>query len=248
MENGAAAGAEARAGERRVEDGRVCAIAAPWHTLAVMAVVLSWAYLGALTMQVLRAAPEVHLVRLYARSVATEWVVLAFVLWGVQRHGSPRSIVLGKEWGSVAEFARDCGRALLFWLGSIVLLGMVALLLRMVPHAQTVSVLLPHTPLQRLLWVGVAISAGICEEAIFRGYLQRQFLALTQSAPAAIALNAVIFGAVHLYQGWQGMIVIGMLGALLGTLAHWRGTVRTGMVAHAWQDTVAGILGGVVRG
>jgi hypothetical protein len=47
----------------------------------------------------------------------------------------------------------------------------------------------------------VAITAGICEEIVYRGYLQRQLSAFTGSLPIAVCLQAAIFGAAHLYQG-----------------------------------------------
>ncbi len=233
--------------ERQPGDERSTAVGAAWHTVMVIAAVLLWGYFGARRFRMLRSAGDVHLGGLYARSIAMEWAALGLVLWGVKLHGTPLREVVGARWASAREALRDAGRALLFWLGSIVVLGIVGVLLHSVAHTRAVHTFLPHRPLERLLWVAVAISAGICEEAIFRGYLQRQFLALTKSVPLAIVLNAGIFGFVHLYQGWRGMILVGLLGALLGILAQWRGTVRTGMIAHAWQDIVAGLLGGMLR-
>jgi membrane protease YdiL (CAAX protease family) len=110
-----------------------------------------------------------------------------------------------------------------------------------------VDFLLPHTGAERVIWILLSITAGICEEGVFRGYLQRQFLALTQSAPVAIVLSALAFGGAHAYQGWKMAAMIGLLGAMLGGLAQWRGTVRTGMIAHAWQDTFAGLIAGALR-
>ena len=136
---------------------------------------------------------------------------------------------------------------LTFWLGSFFVLAFVGLLLRSLPNGPGVKFLLPHGAREQLMWVALAVTAGICEEAVFRGYLQRQFLAWTQNVPVAILLTALLFGSVHAYQGLKGAIIIGVLGLMLGILAHWRGTVRTGMIAHAWQDTVAGLLGGLAK-
>ena len=90
-----------------------------------------------------------------------------------------------------------------------------------------------------LLWVAVSITAGICEEAVYRGYFQRQFTALTHSVLGGILISAVAFGAVHAYQGLQRASVIGAAAILSGLLAHWRGTVRPGMFAHTLQDAIA---------
>jgi uncharacterized protein len=94
-----------------------------------------------------------------------------------------------------------------------------------------------------VLWIALSVSAGICEEAIFRGYLQRQFAAFTRSAPAGIILSAIAFGAGHAYQGSRMTVLIALYGLMFGLLAHWRGSVRPGMIAHAWQDSLSGLVG-----
>ena len=93
-----------------------------------------------------------------------------------------------------------------------------------------------------MLWCLVSCTAGFCEEVLYRGYLQHQFAAWTGSAPAAIAIQAVIFGASHGYQGMKQMVIISVLGALYGILANWRRTLVPGMAAHVWSDIYGGWL------
>jgi len=222
-------------------------VAAPWHTLVVIAILAAWAYRGVLRAAELRSVVGDRRVGFYAQTIAAEWILLGVVLLGVWLHQGRFSSVLGKQWNSVQEAGRDFGIGLLFWLGSTVVLATVASLLRSTAKSRDVEFLLPHGGAEKLLWIAVSVSAGICEEAVFRGYLQQQFLALTRSAPAAILISGILFGLAHAYQGWRGGVVIGTLGVMLGILAHWRGTVRTGMIAHAWQDSVAGLLGGLIK-
>src|SRR5437899_10986878 len=107
--------------------------------------------------------------------------------------------------------------------------------------------MLPHRGIELTFWIALSVTAGICEETIFRGYLQRQFMALTKSAPAGILLSAATFGAAHTYQGFRMVILIGLYGAMFGILAYWRGSVRPGMIAHAWQDSLNGVLASAIR-
>jgi len=107
--------------------------------------------------------------------------------------------------------------------------------------------ILPHAGVEIALWIALSITAGICEETIFRGYLQRQFIALTKNVPTGIFLSAAAFGLAHAYQGSRMVILIGLYGAMFGILAHWRGSVRPGMIAHAWQDSLNGVLAGLTR-
>jgi membrane protease YdiL (CAAX protease family) len=92
------------------------------------------------------------------------------------------------------------------------------------------------------LWVMLSITAGICEEAVYRGYLQKQFMALTSSVPAGIILSALAFGLAHSYQGFTRVLTIGVMGAMGGILAYWCRSVRPGMIAHATQDVLAAFL------
>jgi hypothetical protein len=91
-----------------------------------------------------------------------------------------------------------------------------------------------------LLWVGVSVSAGICEEIVYRGYLQRQFLALSRNFVIAILAQALIFGIGHAYQGAKQVVVITVLGLLFALLASWRKSLRPGIISHAWADIFSG--------
>ena len=104
---------------------------------------------------------------------------------------------------------------------------------------QATAFLMPHGRMEVTLWMVMSLTAGICEEALFRGYLQRQFMALTNSAALGIILSAAAFGAAHSYQGWGHALSIGVLGLMLGALAYWRKSVRPGMISHAAQDMLA---------
>lgn len=83
----------------------------------------------------------------------------------------------------------------------------------------------------------MSLTAGICEEAIFRGYLQRQFVAFISSAAIGISLSAVAFGAAHAYQGLRHAMQTAILGAMLGALAWCRKSVRAGMISTPCQTS-----------
>jgi hypothetical protein len=110
-------------------------------------------------------------------------------------------------------------------------------------HAASIQTLLPRRATEIFLWVGVSISAGICEELVFRGYLQRQFEAFTHSRWIALILQAALFGLSHGYQGIEACMKIAVFGGLYGLVALSRGSLRPGMMAHAWGDILSGIFG-----
>lgn len=102
--------------------------------------------------------------------------------------------------------------------------------------------LLPQGILESLAWLPLALSAGFCEELAFRGYLQKQFQAITGSAWWAVLIQALVFGIGHLYEGVGAVARITLFGALFGLFALWRKSLRPGMIAHAWSDIFGAII------
>jgi membrane protease YdiL (CAAX protease family) len=107
--------------------------------------------------------------------------------------------------------------------------------------ARSVDILLPQSLLEMVVWIGVSLTAGFCEEAVFRGYLQKQFHVLTGNAVIAVLTQALLFGLAHGYQGFKNVIVITILGILYGLLALGRRNLRPGIIAHAWSDVYGGL-------
>ena len=101
--------------------------------------------------------------------------------------------------------------------------------------------LAPTTGVEMLLFLVLSISAGICEELVFRGYLQQQFARMGRRVSVGVALSALVFGSAHGYEGIAGIVLITAYGALFGGLAIMRRGLRTGMLAHAWHDSVSGV-------
>jgi uncharacterized protein len=216
-------------------------VASPWHTAVVLAVIVVLVFRGWFQAERIRMTANPDHIRLYNRTILFEWLTLALVLVGVWLHGSSFLTVMGDRWRSVSQFLRHVGIALLFLVATIAFTSMAG------SHGsagdQATQFLLPHGRIEIALWVVLSITAGICEEAVYRGYLQKQFIASTRSVPAGIMLSALAFGLAHSYQGFARASMIGVMGAMGGVLAHWCRSVRPGMIAHALQD----VLGAFIR-
>ena len=215
-------------------------IAAPWHTAVMMLVIGTIAFRGWMRADAMRPAVNLDRISLYTRTILSEWMQLGLALGGIWLHGSSPRSALGERWRSARRFFKDIGLGLLFLVASITVTSVLGGQQRTTDSATLF--LLPQTNSERAWWIVVALSAGICEEAIFRGYLQRQFMAMTRSVPGGILLSAVAFGAGHAYQGASRAAVIVVLGIMGGILAYWRRSVRPGMIGHALQDLLGGFL------
>jgi membrane protease YdiL (CAAX protease family) len=225
--------------------GRYHRVASPIHTILVLAVIGAWTIGHKIFTDQLSATANPSRVRFYLATLFYEWLLFVVVVVGVRRSGASAITVLGERWHSVREVLRDIGIGLGFWIVTVMLLWILGWLLRVGGLGRNVS-MLPHRGIELALWIALSVTAGICEETIFRGYLQGQFLALTKRAPVGIVLSATAFGVAHAYQGFRMVILIGLYGAMFGILAHWRGSVRPGMIAHAWNDSLNGVLASLV--
>lgn len=104
----------------------------------------------------------------------------------------------------------------------------------------SVRMLLPWTPREARVFVAVAVTAGICEEILYRGYLLwylRQFM----PGVVAIATAIVAFGVGHAYQGARGVFATGVAGAVAMTVYLITDSLLAPMLLHAALDLVNGL-------
>lgn len=220
-------------------------LAPPWHTAVIILLMLGISLINALAQRRLSIAHSSHLLG-YAVTLVWEWILVALVHWGLLMRGTPLRQLLGVRRTGAAEWWTDIAIGLGFWFGSSIVLAGIALLLRFArldPEniRRAVLRLAPSSPTELAAWIALSITAGICEELIFRGYLQQQFSALTRRAWLGVAISALIFGLAHGYEGVAGMLLIALYGALFSVLALLRRSLRAGMFAHAWHDAISGL-------
>ena len=112
-----------------------------------------------------------------------------------------------------------------------------AALLRWVPGLHNVEV----NPILNLirgpgdalaLLVGSVLAGGLGEETI-RAFILRRFGTHLGGMALGLSLWSVVFGALHLAQGLDKAIVVGLLGLMLGVLYAWRRNPVAPMALHS---------------
>jgi uncharacterized protein len=98
--------------------------------------------------------------------------------------------------------------------------------------------LLPVTRDERVWFVIVSLTAGICEEILYRGFLIR-YLADNPwhlGVWMALGTSSVVFGLAHSYQGVAGIVGTAAIGAALAVMFVVSGSLWLPMVIHALVD------------
>jgi membrane protease YdiL (CAAX protease family) len=220
-------------------------IAPLWHTAILIAVIIGVATTGTLLRP--SGAPSPSPASAGSR-ITTVYLPMVIVQWGlalyVCRIARPRSALgplLGERWKSPRRAAVDVALALAGWL---LIQAFELAWARLLGQGAPASVLavLPHTWLERVAWVVVSVSAGFCEEVVYRGYLQTQLTAFTRRAGVAVVLQAALFGIAHGEQGARAIVRVALYGLAFGALARWRRSLWPGIVCHAWTDLASGLL------
>lgn len=180
-------------------------------------------------------------------AVAIEVVLLAVYVWWARGGGPPARFRAARmDYFRV----RSLSGAQWFW-GVIAAISFattvhaaIVLLFRFVPYPAAAfhqgydMSYIPTQQLKYLACVVSALSAGVCEEVGFRGYMQRP-IENRHGPVLAIFISSLLFTLLHLTKGWAliGMVpIVFGAGVLLGTLARAAGTLWFGILGHWIMD------------
>ncbi len=180
------------------------------------------------------------------------WIAVSFVLFGL---GSLATLALLGRVSAVAHFPaelapshdvlrRFAGDGHDFLTGAgIAAAGAVvgATLLQLVLAKRQVMLgdidaLLPRNACERWLGAALSLNAGFSEELFFRLTLPLLLVNVIGDLPLACGAAIVIFGLVHAYQGWIGVLATTIIGALFMALYVWTGNIWIPMIVHAALD------------
>lgn len=111
----------------------------------------------------------------------------------------------------------------------------------------SLSNLAPQSPAENRLFGMVSITAGVCEEVVYRGLLLATLVSLVGTWPA-VAISSLIFGLGHAYQGASGIAKTGLIGLVLALFTVFSGSLFIAIILHAVVDLTSGrIMGRALR-
>ncbi len=188
------------------------------------------------------AEGRINLLRFYTNNIVIGWLSVALVLAVLVTSPGLSVEQLGLALPS-GEFAwLAVGGA--GWFVVTAVIGRVRTMRRyargtLVRAPRSIAALLPRTATQRRFAIGVAVTAGISEELMFRGLLITAGVGIAGLYIVwSIVLAAVLFAVVHLYQG-PSFILPALIGLSFTVLYVISGSLLPGIIAHIAMDVAA---------
>jgi membrane protease YdiL (CAAX protease family) len=184
-------------------------------------------------------------ISLYASTLAFQWIAAGVILWRTNAHG-----IRASQLGLTIPNAALAVSATVV-LAALILLNQLMGLRRLVAQPEKVHGILPQLALklfpqddvERLAFFALVTTVALCEELIYRGFVQRVFQDWSRdSVVAAVVGSSVFFALAHLYQGRRGLISTLTIGLLFSTIRAWTGSLLPCVVAHFVADITVGML------
>jgi len=213
----------------------------------LLAAIFDWRWYWPRYVRSIRANMPGARMRMYRNVVVAEWVVTLYVLGLWVAKARPWSAL----WlGPVSPLRSGIG----FFVAAII----IALLLLQARKVKKVlarpeavvrlrkqvaaDLLAPATSGERRAFWFVSITAGICEEIVFRGFLMWLIAAWTGLALAVI-ISSILFGCAHAYLGAAHVPKTAIVGLVLALVVVACGSLWPAIVIHAALDLNGGELG-----
>ena len=217
-----------------------------WLIFLFLGVILPWR--GLQRVRRLIAIPEVtsaHRIRLYVWTILFQWALAVIIAW--------RALARGLTW-------RDLGLATGFSASILFITALGATLIAIVhwvnlrrlsetdhPAIESLralgSRLFPRQAIEFAFYILLALTAGLCEEFVFRGFVIAVLFRAGLSAWLVVVLSSAMFGVAHLYQGKSGSIGTGLLGIFFASTKIAYHSLLPVVLWHAVLDIIAGIAG-----
>jgi membrane protease YdiL (CAAX protease family) len=224
-----------------------------WHSsdtwAFTIALVSFFPIAGYLLFRSLKKADSINLtsrkLRIYAYIILSEWAFVIALLWLSHRHGL-----------SIGDLGENVSNIDLTVIATVVLFTVFMVMayfnVRQLRQMKLEKLRAALGPLKRFLpdnkpesiaFALIALTAGICEELLYRGWLQNLLAYGTGSVWIGLVLGAVVFGSGHAYQGTMGMIQTGIIGLVFGIVFVFTENLIAGQILHFTIDAVNGIVG-----
>ena len=182
---------------------------------------------------------------LYASTIGFQWLAVGVVAWrawargltpdelGLVVHGRWRILItaivgaatLGTlQWFNLRRMGRSSEKARKFL-------------------EELAQRILPQSRVELLPYLGLAVTAGLCEEFLYRGFAMAALIRAGLPVWGVVLSSSILFALAHLYQGRGGIVSTLVIGTVFGTARIAYDGLVLVMIWHFAVDAVAGVAG-----
>jgi membrane protease YdiL (CAAX protease family) len=220
-----------------------------WVILLMLATVVPWrGYQRIKKLIALEVISSADRMAIYGSTILFQWLLAGLAFWRARTHDIP---------------VRRLGVSLPMSAAVGIALAVALTLVLVVVQAKTMSALarlpverqgrmglflrklMPQSSSERVLFAGVALTAGICEEFLFRGFAITALMLVVEwgsgAALASALVASAIFATSHLYQGLAGVLSSFVIGFVFSYVYLATGSLLPTVLTHAVVDFVAGL-------
>jgi uncharacterized protein len=217
-----------------------------WLIFLILAILIPWR--GRVRLQHLLARPAASTKEklvLYGSTIVFQWILAGLIAWrafargltandlGVSRPLTPQLLVwtvagaalLGSfQWFSLRRIGRMSGSVPDF-------------MRKLAEHV------LPRAPVEFSPYAALAVTAGVCEEFLYRGFAMAALSRAGVALWLVVLVSSLLFGLAHTYQGYSGVAGTTLMGVVFGIAREALQSLGPVMVWHAVVDLAAGVAG-----
>jgi uncharacterized protein len=217
-----------------------------WLIFVALGVVIPWR--GRVRLKRLLAQPAVETKEklvLYGTTITVQWIFAGVVAW--------RAFAGGLTFADLGLGHRATTNLLLWSLAGCVCFGIfqwfnlrrVGRMTGPVPDfmRNLAERVLPRSAVEFGPYVALALTAGVCEEFLYRGFAMAALAHIGIAPWAVVAISSVFFGLAHTYQGRSGVFGTTLLGLLFGIARLYVHSLTPVIAWHAAVDVMAGVAG-----
>jgi uncharacterized protein len=216
--------------------------------IVLIAPIFDWRWYWPRCVRAIRARIPGARVRFYRTTMTAEWIVTLYVvgLWSAK----------GRPWSALRLASSSSLRLAIGYSLATIIIALFVLqawkvrkvlarpeaVARLRQKLAFADALVPETDGERRgFWV-VSVTAGICEELVFRGFLIWLITAWL-GLVAAVIISSIIFGFGHIYLGVAQVPRTALIGMVLALIVVGTGSLWPAMVIHAAVDLNSGEIG-----
>jgi membrane protease YdiL (CAAX protease family) len=174
------------------------------------------------------------------------WTLLGPALRDTQRWAPVAWLRAALDSPAGAGFA--AGASVAFVVGLVLPLVLLRGRVDEIPAIGDIRALLPRNREELPYGLGLGLSAGVFEETMFRLGMPALIFGIVPDGPAAFLAASLVFGLLHVYQRWTGVLFATLLGLVLSALYVVTGVIVVPILVHALIDLRSLVLIPVLLG